>query len=226
MVQACTEVAGERATLDTQLSESEARSAANANKLEEYKGRLKRAENAKAKAEAARKTLEAELAETRSALDAERGLVGDILKVARNFKDTMLEHLQEVRAKAARDFISSDSHRYLADIEYDVARQHGFDTAIKQLTKKKFISGDLELKKEGIGAFKNPDGTEFLPDPLPTEQLMRDEFCHIVAPEDEKYKYNHGGPYLPNFVPKVLMSHCMVPLEDYEEHNRAWLALP
>ena len=55
---------------------------------------------------------------------------------------------------------------------------------------------------------------------------MRDEFCELVVPEDEKYKYNHGGPYLPNFVPNALMSHCMVPLEDYKEHNRAWLTFP
>ena len=82
------------------------------------------------------------------------------------------------------------------------------------------------LKKEGISAFNKPDGSEFLPDPLPMEQLMKDEFCEIVVPEDEKNKYNHGGPYLPNFVLNALMRHCMVPLEDYEEHNREWLALP
>ena len=131
VVQACNEVAGDRATLEAQLSESETRSVASANKLEEYKGRLKRSESAKNKLENEKKTLESELKDVRAALTAERGLVSDILKIARNFKETMLENLQGVRTKAVWDFIASDSHRFLADIEYDVAREHGFTTAIK-----------------------------------------------------------------------------------------------
>ena len=164
--------------------------------------------------------LVSELKDVRAALAVEKGMVTDILKIAQNFKDTMLENLQDVRTKVVLDFIASDSHQYLSDIEYDVAREHGFATAIGQLERLNFIPKGLDLKKEGISAFNTPDGSEFLLDPLPTEQLVKDEFCEIVVPEDEKYKYNHGGPYLPNFVLNALMSHCMVPLEDYEEHNR------
>lgn len=112
-------------------------------------------------------------------------------------------------------------------MEYDVARNQGLRAAVGQLEKENLIPEGI-VDKEGsvISVWKTSEGEKFASDQVDDAELFQDELCELVAQEFDNFKYNSGGPYLPNYVPEALMRHVLVPLEDFEAHNRAWLSLP
>ena len=219
-------VVGRRATLEEDLAKAEAAREVETSRLNSLSERVK-------KTIAAKKEAESEMAKMKSAILAlEKDLkvhqdsLDEFVGVSRSFKDMMLNELLKVRTRAVQDFLGSDSCKFLLESKYDEARQDGFDAAVGQFQRKGWIPSGCDLEAEGVSAFKEADGSDFAPEGVSDEDLHQCEFVELVCDETEDKKFDHGGPYLPQFVPRLLMSSVFVPLENHLEHNRDWLTLP
>lgn len=202
------ELAGRMATLEVELSKSEASREAEVKKAVAYKEKYK-------------KTL-ALLTD----LEAYGEGMRDFTAVSRNIKDRMLEHLLTVRTEDVRDYLNSDAHMFHLDTRYDVARQDGFDAVVGQLQKKGPIPKDYNLEDERVSAFNAPDVSAFVSKDVEDDVQFQSEFVELVCEENDENRYNHGGPYLPSFVPEVMMSHNFMPFKEYLDHHREWLKIP
>ena len=212
--------------MEEDLAKAEAARAIETSRLNSTSERLKKAIAAKQEAESETAKMKSAIRSLETDLKVHQDSLDEFVGVSRTFKDMMLKELLGVRTRAAQDFLASDSCKFLFESKYDEARQDGFDAAVDQCRRKGWIPDDCDLEAEGVSAFKNGDGSDFAPEGVLDEDLLKCEFVELVCEESEGKKYNHGGPYLPPFVPRVLMSSVFVPLEDHLEHNRDWLTLP
>lgn len=225
-MEACSLVAGDRATLEEELAKAKAGWATEASRLRSTSERLKRVADEKQAAEAEVAKLKSAILSLEADMKAQEVGVNEYVDVSRKFKNDVLKELRTVRSDAVKDFLASDACKFLHESKYDEARVDGFEAAIGQCRLKGWIPDGCDVEAEGLSAFKNADGSDFAPDGVLDNNLFKSEFVEHVCEETEELKYNHGGPYLPSFVPGALMSSVFVPLEDHLEHNQEWLTLP
>lgn len=206
--------------MEEDLSKSEA------SKAVAFKEKLKKALASQKESEAENVKLKNALQALETDLKVQQESVDEYVAISRNFKDMILSEMLQVWTDAVRDFLNSDVYKFMLETKYDAARQEGFDAAVGQLQLKDVVSNDYNLEAEGVSTFNEPDGSLFAPEEVSDEDLFKSEFVELVCEETEERKYYHGGPYLPSFLPRVLMSNVFVPLEDHVEHKREWLSLP
>ena len=118
--------AAERATIEEDLHKAVAASADEAEKSKQLEMRLK-------EQEVKFRKLKVSWEEIKADLDWQENFVDKSMKAFLDSKDILLGGLQYARLQAGRDFMESDSFKFLMADKSDASRLDGFVSAIGQL---------------------------------------------------------------------------------------------
>lgn len=132
-------------------------------------------------------------------LEMQVNVLNECCEFSWDFKDRLFEMMLTVRTDAVRDFMLSDAYQFDLDTKCDAAREAGFDASVGQLQKKGLVPKDYNLEPEGVSSYKELDGSVITPESVADADLFKSEFVELVTEEIDKFKYNHGGPYIPHF---------------------------